>query len=78
MAEFKKFRRLGFSEMRPVTNTEINMGPDALKASGISVSNVDINEGSPKPGDMIARNPEDPTDQWLVAKKYFEKNFEEI
>lgn len=27
---------------------------------------------------MIARNPKNHEDQWLVAKKYFEDNFEEI
>jgi hypothetical protein len=27
-------------------------------------------------GDMIARNPKNHSDQWLVAKQYFEDNFE--
>jgi hypothetical protein len=78
MAKFKKFKRSGFSEMRLVTDKEIEVGPEALRASGISVSEVDAREGSPKPGDVIARNPEDHEDQWLVAKKYFEENFEEL
>jgi len=33
--------------------------------------------GSPKVGDMIARNPKNHNDMWLVAKVYFEDNFEE-
>ena len=44
----------------------------------ISISEVDLNNGSPKLGDMIARNPKNHKDQWLVAKQYFEDNFEEI
>jgi hypothetical protein len=32
--------------------------------------------GSPKAGDMIARNPGNHEDQWLVAAQYFADNFE--
>jgi len=78
MASFKKFKRIGFSEMRPVVKDEIKAGVEALRDRGIMVSKVDEKEGSPKEGDRIARNPEDYTDQWLVAKKYFEENFEEL
>jgi len=45
---------------------------------GVSISEADKLNGSPKIGDMIARNPKDHTDKWLVAKKYFEENLEEI
>jgi len=75
MSVFKKFKRVGFSEMRPVTTREIKEGVLGLTKNDISISQIDINEGSPKEGDMIARNPEDHTDQWLVAKKYFDDNF---
>ena len=44
----------------------------------VSVSNEDLNNGSPKVGDMIARNPKNHKDLWLVAKEYFEDNFEVI
>lgn len=44
--------------------------------SGVSVSLEDEKAGSPKDGDMIARNPTNHADQWLVSKKYFEENFE--
>lgn len=33
---------------------------------------------TPKLGDMIARNPKNHKDQWLVAKEYFNDNFEEL
>ena len=41
----------------------------------ISVSDEDTKAGSPKEGDMIARNPKNHKDLWLVAKGYFEANF---
>lgn len=44
--------------------------------SHVSISEPDRQNGSPKPGDMIARNPKNHADQWLVAKKYFEDNLE--
>jgi hypothetical protein len=44
----------------------------------VSISAPDKEAGSPKVGDMIARNPLNHDDQWLVAKKYFEDNFEPI
>lgn len=43
----------------------------------VSISEQDLLNGSPKEGDMVARNPKNHLDQWLVAKKYFEDNFEE-
>src|SRR5688572_25027017 len=44
--------------------------------SHISISEPDKQNGSSKEGDMIARNPKNHADQWLVAKKYFEDNLE--
>ena len=44
----------------------------------VSISEADFINGSPKEGDMIARNPKDHSDQWLVAKKYFEENLEPL
>ena len=45
--------------------------------SFISISESDRNNGSPKEGDMIARNPKNHDDQWLVNDQYFKDNFEE-
>ena len=42
----------------------------------VSISSADKSNGSPREGDMIAFNPEDKTDMWLVAKKFFEDNYE--
>lgn len=44
--------------------------------SGVSVSQPDSENGSPKVGDMIARNPKNHADKWLVAAVYFADNFE--
>jgi len=69
MGEFKKYRRKGLSEMREYVEGEI-------LPSKVSISEADKLNGSPKLGDMIARNPLNHEDQWLVAKDYFEQNLE--
>lgn len=71
MSEFKRYRRKGVSEMRPYVQGE-TLNPK------VSISQADLDEGSPKVGDMIARNHENHDDQWLVEKTYFEENFEPV
>ena len=67
MDSFRKYRRTNIAEMRPYV-----LGEDL---TNISVANVD----EPRTDfGMIARNPKNQKDQWYVAKKYFEENFEEI
>lgn len=69
MAEpFKRYRRRNFGEMRPYVPGEC--------MDGISVAMEDIKAGAPREGDMIARNPDNHTDQWLVSALYFRANFE--
>ena len=70
MSEFKQYRRKQIAELRPFISGEI--------LHGVSIALVDADAGSPKEGDMIARNPENHTDQWLVSAKYFEANFEPV
>jgi hypothetical protein len=65
---FRQYRRKQIAELRPYIPGE--------EMSGISISAEDRNAGSPKAGDMIARNPKNHADQWLVAAKYFADNFE--
>ena len=65
MNKFKKTTLSPFIEMRPVTKEEIEEGLDF----NISVSNTDCKNGSPKIGDMIARIPNNHSDQWLVAEQ---------
>lgn len=68
MNDWKQYKRKGLSEMRPYVEGE--------DVSDISISNEDILNCSPRVGDMIARNPKNHKDQWLVAQKYFEDNLE--
>lgn len=80
--EFKKYRRKQIAELRPVTQEDIEVfiseGEITVHNTTVSISEVDEDMGSPKIGDMVARNPKNHNDQWLVAKQYFENNFEEI
>lgn len=69
MSAFGQYRRKQkLAELRPYQPGE--------DLTGVSISEADALDGSPKVGDMIGRNPENHADQWLVAKAYFEANFE--
>lgn len=70
MTEFFPYRRTQIAELRP-------WNPDDDMAL-VSISSEDRAAGSPKPGDMIARNPKNHRDQWLVAAQYVADNFEPI
>lgn len=70
MSQFKQYRRKHIAELRPYVEGELPGCPT------VSVSAVDAAAGSPKAGDMIARNPSNHADQWLVAAAYFQDNFE--
>lgn len=67
---FQQYRRKQIAELRPVIE-----GDDL---SHVSISEEDRKAGSPKAGDMIARNPKNHNDQWLVAEAYFKDNFEPL
>lgn len=81
-SEFKKYRRTQIAEMRPVNEHDVKQFHQTHgyilteMDTKVSISEPDIKNGSPKIGDMIARNPKNHNDQWLVAKQYFEDNFE--
>jgi len=77
MNDFKRYRRTQIAEMRPVTKEEIALGKLlTTEKYKISISEADLANGSPKSGDMIARNPKNHADQWLVSMEYFKDNFE--
>ena len=67
---FKQYRKKAISEMRPYIHGE--------DLDHVSISKEDRQNGSPKVGDMIARNPKNHADQWLVAAAYFWDNFESL
>ena len=61
---FAMYRKKALQPMRPYVPGE--------DVPGLSVADGDILEE----GGMIARNAEDPTDQWYVSREFFEKNYE--
>ena len=67
---FTQYRRKQIAELRPYVAGE--------SMDGVSISGPDKEAGSPKAGDMIARNPKNHHDKWLVAAQYFADNFEPI
>ncbi len=70
MSKFKQYRRKAIAELRPYEEGEPLLS--------VSISEADRLAGSPKVGDMIARNPKDHCDQWLVEAEYFADNFEDM
>lgn len=70
MKHFTQYRRSQIAELRPYEQGE--------SMDHVSISAPDKEAGSPKVGDMIARNPKNHDDQWLVAAKYFADNFEPV
>lgn len=87
MSVFKQYKRKQVAELRPVTQQDMDefaakgfivAGQAGANASKVSISDADRLNGSPKRGDMIARNPANHADQWLVAAQYFKDNFEEV
>ena len=68
MTAFIQYRRKQIAELRRYIPGE--------SIHDVSVSAPDKEAGSPKDGDMIARNPKNHADKWLVAAQYFADNFE--
>lgn len=48
---------------------------DETKTHTVSISDADLESGSPKIGDMIAVNKYNPKDQWLINEGYFHEHF---
>lgn len=71
MPDFKPYRRKQIAELR-------RYAPGEVLSLRVSISVADLDAGSPKARDMIARNPKNHDDQWLVAAAYFVDNFEPV
>jgi hypothetical protein len=67
---FKQYRKKRTVDIRPYRDGEV--------MTGITISSVDKENGSPKSGDMIAVNPENPADMWLISAAYFADNYIEV
>ena len=48
-----------------------------MNMKGVSISDFDKLNGSPKAGDMIAIGVSDPKDRWLVSEQFFLDNYKE-
>jgi hypothetical protein len=70
MEIYKKYQRTAIAEMAD-WHSDFDM-------TNVSIPEADRQNGSPKPGDKIARNPDNHDDRWLVSFEYFQKNFEPI
>jgi hypothetical protein len=55
---------------------EIERWSPGIDMEGVSVGDEDKKNGSPREGDRIARNPDNPKDRWLISAAYFERNYE--
>ena len=64
---WKKYRKSTVTEIMPwsadVSMDAVSMGPE------------DRASGHPREGDMVARNPANPSDMWLLTKEFFEANY---
>jgi hypothetical protein len=49
-----------------------------MDLTGVTVNELDRDAGSPRDGDMIFHDPNNPKDRWLVSAAYFEKNYEQV
>jgi hypothetical protein len=65
---FRRYRRTQIAELEPWR--------EGYDMGRVSVSAADRDAGSPKLGDMIARNPMNHDDKWLLTAQYFADNFE--
>lgn len=67
MSEWKQYRKTALQEMRPYVPGE--------DLTGISISKEDQAEIESGGGGMIARNADNPKDQWYVARDFFNSNY---
>lgn len=66
-ASWRKYRKKGTTEMIPWSKH--------FDMTMVSISKHDQQNGSPKPGDFIARG-EDHTDMWLVSAEYHKQHYQ--
>jgi hypothetical protein len=87
MSEFIKYQRKQIAELRKIEQSDLGQFEQFKMLVAhktiqvwipVSISDADLKGGSPKIGDMVARNPKNHLDQWLVAEAYFLENFEVV
>lgn len=65
---FEEYRKKGTQLLRPYIEGE--------SLAGVSISDADKENGSPKFGDMIAVSRDDDLDRWLVSEAFYKNNYE--
>lgn len=78
---FKKFDRVIAGQFRPVTKMDV----DHFKKTGsiypedsatqVAIGDFSLALGCPKVGDMIGRDPNKHTSQWLLSEEYFNEYY---
>ncbi len=69
MNNFKRYKRKGSIEARPYEHGD-------QSRTEISFSEADLNRNT-LAGGYVARNPDNPKDQWYINPDYFTKNYTE-
>lgn len=57
---------------------EVERWSPGINMDGVSIGELDKKNGSPKDGDRIARDPDNPVDRWLIAEEYFNRSYEPL
>jgi len=70
MGKFKKYTRVSTYELRPYIVGE------SIKE--VAIADQDIINSSPKKGDMIARDPKNHKDKWLLSEEYIKEHLTRI
>jgi len=67
---WEQYRRVAIAEMRPYEEGE--------DMTNITLNERERQEGHPRAGDMVGRDPLDHSKMWLITKEYFDVNFRRI
>ena len=66
---YKTYEKTKTTEMRPYIDGE------HIDEDYVSINRGDKENGSPKAGDMIARDPSNHDDMWLISREFFVENY---
>lgn len=67
---WKRYRKIALTEMIPWSVI--------YPMNRVQVSPEDRDQGSPQTGDMIARQPDNHEDQWLIRAEVFKATYVEV
>ena len=66
---------MSYKKFNNTTVFEITKWDEDFIMSGVLIGPADVENGSPKKGDVIARDPKDHSQKWLINKSDFKSNF---